>query len=460
MKKTDKNQIEKISTVYFLLPLNEESAENVEYHNKTIDILKTSKKDKITLVYSGLNNDIFSIMKYARKQLPQAAIIFYAHFDTLNNEHFCLFEAVSVEKVIWNISKLDNKTLKKIPFEAKISSFDMNRIYITSNSVNFNNFFSKEITNEYCDELFIKTAGEIFYPLSKNNSFLDELTKDKKPLLTSEIWNPGQYISKPEGKRLIILPTYSKDLEACKVVLASIAKNSVMDGEVIILWNDDKVKKCPLKNPGKNVKIFEYPKSLGWQSLAKGLADALYYAMENQYDWAIKLDSDTALLSSGWDALLCSECPPHAILCDIVSPVQSCMTLRMPPLKGEEDLAENNKDLLAVYWAKGYVEQGKRGWEHIQGGLYMFGKDALKRMDKIIGIYDCIEESSVWDDYLWDTKARICKVPVLKSKHIVSSWKSKDIPLDQIRYWRDVMETVIFHPVKDKNTLEILLHES
>lgn len=460
MKAIDINRIDNVSTVYFLLSVNEVSTDNAEYHNQIINALKEHENTAITLVYNGLNNDIFKIMKYARKQLDQATIIFYAHHDDLSNEHFCLFEAVSLDKVIWNISGLDNEALKKLPYEAKISSYDMDRLYITSNRVDYNNFFSKEITAEYSNELLIKTTGEVFYSIPEKEGFFAELTRDKKQLINSKIWNPCQHIHKPQGKRLIILPAYSKDLEACKVILSSIARNSVMEGEVLILWNDDKIKKCPLKNTGKNLKIFEYPESLGWRGLAKGLADALYYGLEKQFDWIVKMDCDTAILSYGWDALLCSECPPDAILCDIISPVQSCMTLQMSPLKGKEDLAENNKDLLNVYWAKGYVERGKRGWEHIQGGLYLFGKDALARLDKIIGIYDCVEESSVWEDFLLDTKARICKVPVLKSKYIISSWKAKDIPLDQIRFWRDIMETAVFHPVKNIETLEILLHES
>lgn len=263
------------------------------------------------------------------------------------------------------------------------------------------------------------------------------------------------------GRRLVVLPVNAANLERARAVLDAVARLSTMDGQVLVVWND--TAECPADlRLSHVVKVFEKP--LGWAGISLAVAMGCRAAVDLNFDWLIKLDTDTAILTRGWDARLCSECGPDTQLgtmvdVTLIGLLPDGMTLY------NRELAENHP------WAMGLINSGLRRFDHVQGGCYVLGLDAIRRLESRIGFQvadqsGIPERDHVAEDVLIDTMCKVAEVPQINCRAVVSWWKCpaldkkpKPEDVDHVRYHRDVHGVVVFHPCKDLRTLQMLCEE-
>lgn len=263
------------------------------------------------------------------------------------------------------------------------------------------------------------------------------------------------------GRRLVIIPSDERWRGHLKAIVDAIDRLSVVPGKTLILWNAGG--KAPAELKGDSRIVWEFP-PLGWKGISVGLGKAYRYAVAEGYDWVVKLDTDTALLRRGWDAVICAECPPDA---QLGTYMDESMTGSMHP--DAEDCRGLFNDQLRKHcrWARGMVRRHRRGWDHMQGGIYAFGRQALERIEQIVGLgaedqERLNEEQRVGEDVYFDSKAKLSGVRQLESLQLRSWYRlhSKSILPVHVRYHRDVRGCVAVHPVKSLPELARYLAEA
>jgi hypothetical protein len=103
----------------------------------------------------------------------------------------------------------------------------------------------------------------------------------------------------------------------------------------------------------------------------------------------------------------------------------------------------------------------------MQGGCYVLGGNALKRIAKIVGLgaedqENIAEAERVGEDVYIDTKCKVSKVPQRDTLRL-RIWFRLDgtsLRLPHVRYQRDVLGVVAVHPVKKLDDLKTLLGEA
>jgi len=282
-------------------------------------------------------------------------------------------------------------------------------------------------------------------------------------LVGSRLWPPPARLpAVPKGKRrLVIMPLNAPWRALGELVARAVDELSTVPGETLLLWNDPQPAPESLRGPGRVV--WESP-SYGWKGIAVGLGRAYRYALEKGFDWTIKLDTDTAILARGWDAALCHECPADAQI----------GTYMDESLTGSMDAGA--QDVFGLFlrehghycrWARGMIRRNRRGWDHLQGGLYVFGRQAMEKIDRVVGLEAddqevLSEDDRIGEDVYFDSKAKLSGVRQSDCRRVRIWFRREGASMRErfIRYHRDARGVVAVHPVKDAALLERLLEEA
>lgn len=474
-----------------------------------------------------LNPDLVPMLRYARAKLPRCPIAVYTNGDPVTVELLCQFEALDLDTLIWDC--YDKRSGEEFPKLVKASSLDPSRVrvndyrkgmaYPSSRCSSVRKGNVKAWISKPCamaaGKLFVTDDGvrpafllccedykresldcglsvargdmSVFGFLAGKQGLLAELARGNRrkahricakcdrdgghptgfdhvpSLVGSPFWPPpAPAVAVPEGKRLVIIPVNDGWVGQARVILNAIDKGSLMPGKTLVVWNDHKP--CPPDLAGPTRIIWEHLGSLGWCGINRGIAHGLKYALAEGYDWVIKLDTDTAILRKGWDALLCGVCP-------LDSQTGSIMDVS---ISGQ--FPENNDKLedglfrghirRHVRWGHGLDRQGLRRWQHVQGGCYMLGREALARIDRIVGLFTDDQEhlhetTRVGEDVYIDSKCKVSKVPQYDTL-LIRSWfrhQGESLWPAHVRYHRDALGTVVAHPVKKLEDLRALAEE-
>ena len=503
---------------------------SIPAHNGIIDELVTlgyNRPDR-WLCYCGHGEPLMHpglprMLRYARAQLPDARIALYTNGDRLDIKACCAIEAADVDAVILDI--YDAATGPRCAAAIAASSLCPDRVRIVDHTAGDVESYSSRCSTVKAGDvaswltkpcrmpegkLFLTDDGngkpaallccedyarKTLKPLAGIGALVDGTATIREALavgkrgkaapvcsqcdrdgghptgfdhvrkLTESKYWPA-YIRPPQviGKRLVVLPVNGRWAHHAEILATTIAKHSTMNGDTLILWNDDAQKLVPaaLKAiPG--VTVWEFPGSLGWCGIARGIAKALRWAVDKGYDWVIKLDTDTAIMLHGWDALLCADCPKDS---QAGTYMDVTITGQLPASAGEDGLF-NQKLLNSCRWARGFVASGRRGWDHIQGGCYVIGLDALKRIDEVVGLGAEDQEAiasdaeRIGEDVYIDTKCKIARVPQRETLRARSWYREPNMPalmLKHARYER-ASGVACLHPVKDIGMLQMLAGE-
>jgi len=478
------------------------------------------------LVYCGhgeplLHPHLVRLLRDARRILPEVSLAVYTNGDLLTRELCCAFEAVDLDCLIWDI--YDAKIAKQVPTIIAQSPLDPERVRIIDHISVTCGYSSRAGTVRKAMDIYEKTPcrfpeGKLFFTfhgywllccedyalrekwpgryspsqLNRHPCFSKTLSElklgnrgklnicqncdrdgghltgfDHVPkLIGSKYWPPKiEHNIIFSGKRLIIIPTNEKWSKHAEVIVQTIKKSSLMEGDILILWNDDKISKAPTVFNETGCIVWEYPKSLGWCGISVGIGQALRWALENRYDWVIKMDTDTAILSKGWDTIICRECPSNSQLGSIMD-----VTLNGRHANWKEEfirLGIFHEQLSKLRWAKHYTERYLRRWDHIQGGLYVLGSKALSQIEDSTGLLNddqkpLSEVERVGEDILMDTKCKISMVPQINSQYLRIYYSEPNTPpytIEHIRYYRDHRNIVAIHQVKNIEILKTLMNE-
>jgi hypothetical protein len=277
-----------------------------------------------------------------------------------------------------------------------------------------------------------------------------------------------------ELKRLVILPVTGKWVENASVLLDAIDKCSTVPGDSLILWNG--VGSCPELLAGKNRIIWEcgdmsgahpsHPRSpLGWTAINRPIGEAMAWALAQGYDWAIKLDTDTAILRKGWDAALLSGASTE--------PEQRGFYLEenvwdwaRAPLQGGGGIFEPAMyDAMrqgSMRWARGHLMAKWLKGGHIQGGCYAVNRRALERLEfSGVGIVPDKAEALIGEDILFSLRCRVAGIKQIHLNAVVSHYFPQGgYHLTVARYYRDGMKAAVIHPIKDPDDLRSLCGEA
>lgn len=498
-------------------------------HNAVIDELRTlgyNQPDR-WLCYCGhgepgMHTALGAMIKYARRKLPLSPIALYTNTDTFTVERACFCEAQRVTVIA---DLYDEAAGPKLAITVAESSLDPASVHVVDHVKAPQNYSSRCSTvkagdvkawlNKPCQmpegKLFITDDGaegaawlaccedygrkslmkfegvakrvEQIKPLcaalaagDRRNAAPICSSCDRDgghpsgfahvPRLTQTAYWPARPIPPTiKGKRLVVLACNPTWVHHAQIVLGMIAQASVMPGKTVLIWNADGVA-CPdaLKMPG--VTVWEYPQPLGRCGISRGFARAFQYALQNKYDWVIKLDTDTAIIRKGWDALLCADCPKDA---QAGTYMDASLTGQFPTNNDKlEDGLFRGHIRNHVAWARNFERRGLRRWDHMQGGCYVIGRDALKRIDAVMGL-DADDQEQLTDDALRvgedvyiDTKCKLAKVPqreTLRARIWFRPGRDESVELRHIRHYRDTLGVVVVHPVKSLESLGVLAKE-
>ncbi len=473
-----------------------------------------------------LNPRLFAMIRSARAygRLSACRVAVYTNGDRLDVEACCTLEALDVEVLIWNC--YDQASADRVPGVIAASSLDPARVRVNDYREGFPNPSSRCSSVRKADPAAWKGKpcampdGKLFFtddgkggsgwllccedyarksllpgklsPLELNAHA--EFSRVREGLLVgrrglhpicrrcdrdgthpdgfahvpalvgSAFWPaPRPAPAAPAGRRLVVLPANMRWAGHARAVLDAIDRASVVPGETMVIWNDDGVPACPEYLRGER-RIVRESGSLGWCGISRGIGGAFRYALERGYDWVIKLDTDTAVLRRGWDALLCAECPSDA---QLGTYMDVSITGQFPD--NADCLADGlfNANLKRhCRWARRYVARGLRKWDHMQGGCYVLGREALARIDRVAGLdagdqEDLPEPERVGEDVYVDTKVKLARVPQRNSLRLRIWFREsgEGIRLEHVRYQRDVLDVVAVHPVKDLEVLKTLAGE-
>jgi len=452
---------------------------------------------------------LIPMLRYARQKLPDCKVVVYTNGDELTVELACALEANDIDVLLWDC--YDAKSAKTVPAIIAASSLDPARVRVVDHTAPGQVYSSrcgavKEsaaaewigrpckmpdgklfVTDNgkdggaaflFCCEDYSRrslSAGTIAAAVEAAGPARKALAAGRReqghaicaqcdragdhpsgfehvPKLTEsgKFWPARVPPPKVKGKRLVVLATNLAWAKHAECVLQTIAAASTVPGETVLIWNDNKPMPSNLRMPG--VTVWEYDKPLGWCGISRGFARAFQYAVAGGFDWTIKLDTDTAIICKGWDAFLCADCPADA---QAGTYMDVTITGQLPKEPKEAGLF-NGVLSRTVRWAARFVSRGLRGWDHIQGGCYVIGLEALRRIDRVVGLgaedQDALEDAArVGEDVYLDTKCKLARVPQRPTLRALSWYRehgSPDVQLRQIRYHRDALGVCAEHPVK------------
>ena len=497
-------------------------------HNAVIDELSRLGYSQPTrwLCYCGhgeplLATKLGAMIKYARRTLPDVKIAVYTNTDCLRVDFACLCQAQGVRLIldiydaesgpaaaeIIAASSLNPDSVHVVDHVATKPTYSSRcasvcagqaaawanrpcampegKLFITDNGKGeaaallcCEDYQRESLTKLTTIDSLVKESAPIRQALAAGNRagaapICSKCDRDgghpsgfgHVPILTkTKYWPPSPTAPKlaVPGKRLVVLATDLQWSKHAATVLDAIAAASTVPGETILIWNG--AQSCPEALRRDNVTVWEYPAPLGWKGISRGFARAFEYAVKGKFDWTIKLDTDTAILSKGWDAALCNDCPRDA---QAGTYMDAAITGQFPNNRDTMDDGLFNGQLHKLPWSSDYVERGLRKWDHMQGGCYILGLDALKRIDYVTGLdaddQDAVQEvDRIGEDVYIDTKCKIARVPqkeTLRARIWFRAGRSDSIFLHHIRYQRDALGVVVCHPVKDINALRMLVDE-
>lgn len=477
-----------------------------------------------------LHPNIIEMMRYTRRVLPNARLTAFTNGDPFRAERgvemLCALEALDIDVLVWSVygdRGRPDSTTREFPKQVRASSLDPGRVHVNDYVGGLEGASSRSGTvcrprnafrSDPCEfpskKLFLAAEGywllccEDYGQRVRFSGRLGpvELNKDRKfvsakslasegrrkeglicrvcdrcgsapdgyrhvPLLVgSRFWPPPPpAIPKVGGRRLVVLATNWRWQDHALAAIDAIEAASTMRGRLMLLWNDDEHPKCPPALRRKNVIVKEFPGSLGWCGISRGISYALRYAVKKGYGWVVKIDTDTAILRKGWDACLCAECAPN----------EQIGTLMDAALVGQ---IPNNSDglddglfmhSLAKFcrWSRGFVRQWRRRWDHIQGGCYVIGIEALRRIERVVGLgaqdQEALQDGErVGEDVYLDTKCKVAGVPQRDSM-LCRIWfrmhGTGELSIEQVRHQRDNVGAVVLHPIKNLDTLRVLAEE-
>jgi len=456
------------------------------------------------------------MLRYARRQLPACRMVLYTNGDKLTAELCCTLEALDLDTLIWDC--YDDRSARRVPAVIADSSLDPARVRVNDYRRGFPSASSRcsavraADTGPWRDKPCGMPDGKLFFtddgkggscwllccecydrkvrwpgnlsPVELNARadfarIRDGLLSGQRALspackrcdrdgghpkgfghvpalVDSGFWPvPAPVPAAPKGRRLVVLPVNARWAQHAAAVLDTIDRASVMPGKSLVLWGDDDQPGCPDFLRGDTREVWEFPGSLGWRGISRGIAKAFLYALREKYDWVIKLDTDTAILRGGWDAVLCSECPPDT---QAGTYMDASITGQIPNNSdGVADGLFNGQLAAHCRWARRFVERGLRRWDHIQGGCYVIGAKALERIERVVGLSaedqeHVPEEQRVGEDVYIDTKCKVAGIPqrdILQLRIWFREPRVNPLTEQHIMHQRDSLGVVAVHPVKD-----------
>jgi hypothetical protein len=198
-----------------------------------------------------------------------------------------------------------------------------------------------------------------------------------------------------EPRRLVIMPLCSADVERGRIVLECIERGSTLPGETWIAWNDTQPPPDWLAK-GWPVKV--YPKPLGWCGISVAIAEGFRLAMERGFEWAFKIDSDTAIIRRGWDAALIAGAPNRPVIAGAIVQVpwsiegnaQRVMDAMAPRLGPWKVVLRDGTECPVLL---------------VQGGLYAVNRGMLEVIEQRFGLVPQGGECYMGEDILLSQKA-------------------------------------------------------
>jgi hypothetical protein len=294
-----------------------------------------------------------------------------------------------------------------------------------------------------------------------------------QPLDRSDYWPPATSARcAVETNRLVILPVTNKWVDNAAIILDAIDRLSTVPGRTMVLWNGDGP--CPevLKGPGRIIRECEpltmphprHPRmTIGWTAINRPIGEALAFALQGGFDWAIKLDTDSAILRKGWDA---------AILAGGSGAEQRGFYLEervnewaSQPITGGGIFEPDMYDAMrkgAMRWARGHLRSKWIKGGHVQGGCYAVSKDALKRLEfSGVGIVPDKAEENIGEDILFSLRCRVAGIKQTHCPAVVSHYfPAGNYHLTVVRYYRDACKAAVIHPIKSTDDLRTLCGEA
>lgn len=287
-------------------------------------------------------------------------------------------------------------------------------------------------------------------------------------LTSSPYWPPRVPAApKAAGRRLVVLPTNAQWAGHARAVIESVNALSSMDGETLLLWNDDAAPKCPTELsalPG--VKVIEYPRALGWTGINHGIGQGFARALAEGFDYAVKLDTDTAILRRGWDSAICSAAHPEepAIIGFYLE--ENCRAWAGKPLRESEGIFR--PEIVQIIrkgglgWARRYFERHQHHGDHMQGGCYALTKAALVAMDRSCGLVPAEDEAPIGEDILFSLRAKIAGLEFRHNWAALIHYMPCSVSYhpEVVRFFRDHRGAAVIHPVKSLAELQALAREA
>lgn len=469
-----------------------------------------------TVSYCGhgeplMNPQLFRMIADTRKYLPNCRVQIYTNGDMLTPEMCCRMEVLSLDSLI--VDLYDEKAAKRLPaiiresslypgvvsvidhvrekvrYSTRCSSvakpsaipsepcdFIRKKLFVTDDGQGMDGWGFLTCCEDYARETFFKgTVAEAASRAAELRKKLDlgqrtvapcskcdrvvlnhaERPPAENALARQPIWTEQKpVLPKVPGDRLIIMPVSRKWLANALVVLDAIQRLSVMPGGVLVIWNQDDEPRPPAELDSM-VRTVSVGKTLGWAGITAELYRAIL-AEHLNYDWIIKLDTDTAILRKGWDALVLNQADPKG---------QSGSYQDRATWEQGAQKEFFHRQLLKTVWGRRFVQVGLRGSDHIQGGFYVLGQEAVAKIERIAGFNardqeGLLDEEQTTDDARLDTMCKLCRVPQFNHPLIRSTWGTFTLPLAIMRYWRDTLGVAIAHPVKNVEILKQITAEA
>jgi hypothetical protein len=297
-----------------------------------------------------------------------------------------------------------------------------------------------------------------YQPLEKSRYWPPRLTAKTAPAVTS---------------RLVVLPVSNAWVNHAAALLDTIDACSHVPGKSLVLWNGDGP--CPEVLCGPTRIIREYPPmtgphpnhpnmSLGWTAINRLIGEAFKYTLDKGFEWAIKLDTDTAVLRKGWDAALLAGGQQgeargfyleEGVYQWAQQPLDTGGGIFTPDMQAALKAG-------SLRWAKGYLDAGWHKGSHLQGGCYAVSREALRRMrDTGVGLVPDEAEQLIGEDILFSLRCRVAGVPQRHSGAVVSHYfPAGSYHPSVARYYRDACRASVIHPIKDLEIFQDLCREA
>ena len=502
----------------------QKKALTLKAHNAFIDELRAVGYNRADrwLCYCGhgeptLNKSLWEMIRYARAMLPRVTVSVYTNGDTFTEEMGCTLAALDVDYLFWDV--YDETSAKQFPAILARSTYDPARVRVV-NHVDGPQYYTSRCSSvkpgevskwidkpcgmtgekmlvtddgkggvgyllccdnlsreslktgislaDYCKGLEPVTAALKAGKRREAHGICAKCDRDGNcggplpsypPLTETRFWPPAVTPPLTDGRRLVVLPACAKFAAEASVVLGAIRKASNMAGETLLIWNETG-QKCPDHLRALADMVWEYP-TLGWCGIVTAIGRALLHAYKGGFDWVLKLDTDTAILRKGWDSYICADCPKDA---QAGTYMDETLTGGLTAKRLNEQGLFNPQLVQTARWARQYVGRGLRGWGHIQGGCYVIGREALARIERVIGLEagdqaGLPEGQNIGEDVYLDTKCKVAGVRQVSTLHARSWYRDPKIGPMLVKHvirQRDSEGVCAVHPVKELADLKAL----